>query len=152
MDWDALDAGKYRPETEAVQALLGARSLNAADRATMQAEAERLVRGARKGASRHGVESFLQQFSLTTPEGLALMCLAEALLRTPDDASRDALIAEAVGGGEWARHLGRSPSLFVNAATWGLMLTGKLVDIDSDAARDLPGHSRGGHPGRAPDG
>jgi RHH-type proline utilization regulon transcriptional repressor/proline dehydrogenase/delta 1-pyrroline-5-carboxylate dehydrogenase len=139
MSWDALDGEKYRPETEAVTELMQHRVLSPDERAVIRAQAEALVRIARKGASTHGVESFLQQFSLSTPEGLALMCLAEALLRTPDDVSRDALIAEAVSGGEWARHLGRSPSLFVNAATWGLMLTGKLVDIDPEAAKDLPG-------------
>ena len=139
MSWGDLDDGKCRPETEAVVDLMQGGPLDPAERAAVRTEAEALVRIARKGASTHGVESFLQQFSLSTPEGLALMCLAEALLRTPDDASRDVLIAEAVGGGEWARHLGRSPSLFVNAATWGLMLTGKLVDIDPETAMDLPG-------------
>ena len=139
MNWDGLDDDKYRPEAEAVADLMQRRVLDPRERAEVRAEAEALVQIARKGASRHGVESFLQQFSLSTPEGLALMCLAEALLRTPDDASRDALIAEAVSGGEWARHLGRSPSLFVNAATWGLMLTGRLVDIAPETAKDLPG-------------
>jgi RHH-type proline utilization regulon transcriptional repressor/proline dehydrogenase/delta 1-pyrroline-5-carboxylate dehydrogenase len=143
LDWDRLDGHKYRPEAEAVSALLAAAPLSAAERETVRTEAEGLVRAARQNARRHGVvESFLQQFSLSTPEGLALMCLAEALLRTPDDASRDALIAEAIGGGEWARHLGRSPSLFVNASTWGLMLTGKLVGVDPEAERDLAGWMR----------
>jgi RHH-type proline utilization regulon transcriptional repressor/proline dehydrogenase/delta 1-pyrroline-5-carboxylate dehydrogenase len=143
LDWDGLDGRKFRTETESVRELLSAAPLSPGERSAVQAEAEALVRAARGNARRHGVvESFLQQFSLSTPEGLALMCLAEALLRTPDDASRDALIAETIGGGEWARHLGRSPSLFVNASTWGLMLTGKLVGVDPEAERDLSGWLR----------
>uniref|UniRef100_UPI0025D377C0 bifunctional proline dehydrogenase/L-glutamate gamma-semialdehyde dehydrogenase PutA n=1 Tax=uncultured Caulobacter sp. TaxID=158749 RepID=UPI0025D377C0 len=81
----------------------------------------------------------LQEFSLGTREGLALMCLAEALLRTPDDDTRDKLIAEKIGSADWASHLGGSDSLFVNASTWGLMLTGKIVEPDSEAQKDLPG-------------
>ena len=61
------------------------------------------------------------------------MCLAEALLRTPDEETRDRLIAEKIGSADWASHLGQSDSLFVNASTWGLMLTGKLVDVDEEA-------------------
>ena len=60
------------------------------------------------------------------------MCLAEALLRTPDEATRDALIAEKIGPADWAAHLGQSENLFVNASTWGLMLTGRLIDVDPD--------------------
>src|SRR5579875_2930086 len=139
-DWDALDAGKYRDEGEAVAALLAARPLSEVERARVQADAETLVAGARKASRRQGVvESFLQEFSLGTREGLALMCLAEALLRTPDADTRDRLIAEKIGSADWASHLGRSDSLFVNASTWGLMLTGKLVDVDEEARRDVGG-------------
>ena len=60
------------------------------------------------------------------------MCLAEALLRIPDDDTRDALIRDKIGGGDWRAHLGHSPSLFVNAATWGLLLTGKLTATSSE--------------------
>ncbi len=67
------------------------------------------------------------------------MCLAEALLRTPDQDTRDRLIAEKIGNADWASHLGQSESLFVNASTWGLMLTGKLVEVDDEARNDLPG-------------
>ncbi|MDB5455724.1 MAG: integrase, partial [Caulobacter sp.] len=140
MDWDALDAGKYRGEAETIADLLAAGPLTAADRAAVRGEAEALVRGARQSARKQGVvESFLQEFSLGTREGLALMCLAEALLRTPDDDTRDKLIAEKIGSADWASHLGGSDSLFVNASTWGLMLTGKLVEPDDQAQKDLPG-------------
>ena len=140
-DWDALDAHKYRDESEAVAALLAACPLDDTARALVHAEAETLVRAARRSVKRQGVvESFLQEFSLGTREGLALMCLAEALLRTPDQETRDRLIAEKIGSADWASHLGQSDSLFVNASTWGLMLTGKLVDVDEDARRDVGGY------------
>ncbi|MDI1365539.1 MAG: proline dehydrogenase family protein, partial [bacterium] len=139
-DWDSLDAGKYRDEAAVIADLLAASPLSLEDRAAVRAEAEALVRGARRSVRKQGVvESFLQEFSLGTREGLALMCLAEALLRTPDDDTRDKLIAEKIGSADWASHLGGSDSLFVNASTWGLMLTGKIVEPDDEAQKDLPG-------------
>ncbi|MDZ4319079.1 MAG: bifunctional proline dehydrogenase/L-glutamate gamma-semialdehyde dehydrogenase PutA, partial [Phenylobacterium sp.] len=143
MNWDLLDAAKYQDETEAVAALLARPPFGPDAQAAIRAQAETLVRGARGRADRQGVvESFLQEFSLGTREGLALMCLAEALLRTPDDESRDRLIAERIGSADWAAHLGKSDSLFVNASTWGLMLTGRLVEVDEEAQRDLGGFLR----------
>lgn len=140
IDWDGLDQGKYRDETEAVRDLMATAPLSLEDRAAVRAEAEALVRGARRSVRRQGVvENFLQEFSLSTREGLALMCLAEALLRTPDEETKDRLIAEKIGSADWASHLGKSGSLFVNASTWGLMLTGKLVEVDDQARSDLPG-------------
>jgi RHH-type transcriptional regulator, proline utilization regulon repressor / proline dehydrogenase / delta 1-pyrroline-5-carboxylate dehydrogenase len=127
--WDHLDTGKYRDEREAVMALLAAQPLAPDMRTAVQGEASLLVRRAREATRRQGlVESFLQEFSLSTPEGLALMGLAEALLRTPDAETRDRLIAEKIAAADWASHLGQSDSLFVNASTWGLMLTGRLID------------------------
>ncbi len=138
--WDRIDDRKYWDEPEAVAALLAAPPLDMAERARVVAEATRLVEGARGLSRKQGVvESFLQEFSLGTREGLALMCLAEALLRTPDAETRDRLIAEKIGAADWASHLGQSDSLFVNASTWGLMLTGRLVDVDDDAKRDVGG-------------
>jgi RHH-type proline utilization regulon transcriptional repressor/proline dehydrogenase/delta 1-pyrroline-5-carboxylate dehydrogenase len=139
-DWDALDAGKFANETATVRALLGNIPFDAAGRAAVAAQATALVERARASQKRQGVvESFLKEFSLGTREGLALMCLAEALLRTPDEDTRDRLIAEKIGSADWTSHLGQSDSLFVNASTWGLMLTGKLVDADDQAKSDLPG-------------
>ena len=138
--WDSLDAGKFQDEGEAVAALLAANALSADDRQAVVAEAEALVNGARGRTERQGVvESFLQQFSLGTREGLALMCLAEALLRTPDEDTKDRLIAEKIGAADWASHLGKSDSLFVNASTGGLMLTGRIGDVDEQAKQDLGG-------------
>ncbi len=139
-DWDALDHGKFADETAVVRGLLARTPLDATERAAVLQQAVDLVERARRSNKRQGVvESFLQEFSLGTREGLALMCLAEALLRTPDEDTRDRLIAEKIGSADWAGHLGQSDSLFVNASTWGLMLTGKLVDVDDQARTDLPG-------------
>ncbi|MFC5372981.1 bifunctional proline dehydrogenase/L-glutamate gamma-semialdehyde dehydrogenase PutA [Brevundimonas faecalis] len=138
--WDDLDRDKYRDERETVAALLAAAPLEGQTRTDVFRDAVVLVEQARASQKKQGVvESFLQEFSLGTREGLALMCLAEALLRTPDADTRDRLIAEKIGSADWASHLGQSDSLFVNASTWGLMLTGKLVDADDEAKADLPG-------------
>ncbi len=87
------------------------------------------LRGKSKGG---GVEGLIHEFSLSSQEGVALMCLAEALLRIPDRATRDALIRDKISKGDWKSHVGQAPSLFVNAATWGLMITGKLVTTNSE--------------------
>ena len=81
------------------------------------------------------VDALTQEFSLSCEEGVALMCLAEALLRIPDSATADRLIADKIGNNDWQRHIGESPSLFVNAATWGLLITGKLVAKRSEQER-----------------
>ncbi len=139
-DWDGLDHGKFADETATVRGLLNRMPLDGSERAAVLGEAIGLVERARASVKKQGVvESFLQEFSLGTREGLALMCLAEALLRTPDEETRDRLIAEKIGSADWSSHLGQSDSLFVNASTWGLMLTGKLVDVDEEARTDLPG-------------
>ncbi|VWX63206.1 fused DNA-binding transcriptional regulator; proline dehydrogenase; pyrroline-5-carboxylate dehydrogenase [Burkholderiales bacterium 8X] len=94
--------------------------------------AERL-RNRRSAAGRAGlVQGLLQEYALSSQEGVALMCLAEALLRIPDAGTRDALIRDKIADGQWEAHAGRSPSVFVNAATWGLLLTGKLVATHSE--------------------
>ncbi|MBO6152087.1 MAG: trifunctional transcriptional regulator/proline dehydrogenase/L-glutamate gamma-semialdehyde dehydrogenase, partial [Acinetobacter sp.] len=78
------------------------------------------------------VQGLLQEFSLSSQEGIALMCLAEALLRIPDSATRDLLIRDKINQGNWKEHLGQSNLMFVNAAAWGLMLTGKLVETPKE--------------------
>ncbi len=138
--WDDLDRNKFRDEGAVVAELLANPGLTTAERADVLRDAIALVDQARASQKKQGVvESFLQEFSLGTREGLALMCLAEALLRTPDADTRDRLIAEKIGSADWASHMGQSDSLFVNASTWGLMLTGKLVDVDDEAKTDLSG-------------
>lgn len=87
------------------------------------------VRRERRGAG--GADHLMHEFSLSTPEGIALMCLAEALLRVPDAATADRLIRDKLSHGDWEAHLGGRRSLFVNAATWALLLSGKLVAAPS---------------------
>jgi len=89
--------------------------------------AVRLIEGARAEKA-SGIDAFLQQYGLETEEGIALMCLAEALLRVPDAATADALIKDKIGSIDWGEHLGESSSTFVNAATFSLMLTGEVLD------------------------
>jgi len=140
MAFDHLDTAKFADERTTLAAILAAKPLSLQDREAVQVEAEALVRAARKNANRQGVvESFLQEFSLSTREGLALMCLAEALLRTPDEQTRDKLIAEKIASADWSSHAGQSDSMLVNASTWSLMLTGKIIDPDQEARDDLPG-------------
>src|SRR5438045_2148436 len=121
MPFDHLDTSKFSDERQAVAGALASRPLGSDGREAVKQEAMALVRAARRGARRQGVvESFLQEFSLSTREGLALMCLAEALLRTPDEETRDRLIAEKISSADWASHAGKSGSLLVNASTWSL--------------------------------
>jgi RHH-type transcriptional regulator, proline utilization regulon repressor / proline dehydrogenase / delta 1-pyrroline-5-carboxylate dehydrogenase len=96
-----------------------------------------LVRAARAGRRESGgVDSFLHEYGLSSEEGVLLLCLAEALLRIPDAATADRLIAGTIGSGDWSRHLGQSESLLVNASTWGLMLTGHLLDWSENSQSD----------------
>jgi RHH-type proline utilization regulon transcriptional repressor/proline dehydrogenase/delta 1-pyrroline-5-carboxylate dehydrogenase len=92
--------------------------------------ARRLVMSARANRAQHsGIDAFMHEYGLSSEEGVILMCLAEALLRIPDAETADKFIAEKIAGGHWERHLGHSGSLFVNASTWGLMLTGRIVKL-----------------------
>ncbi|MDX1391322.1 MAG: proline dehydrogenase family protein, partial [Rheinheimera sp.] len=79
-----------------------------------------------------GVDALLNEFSLSTEEGLVLMCLAEALLRVPDTTTADRLIRDKLSQGDWSAHLGNSSSIFVNVSAWGLLLTGKLVNYSDE--------------------
>ncbi|MEM6573092.1 MAG: bifunctional proline dehydrogenase/L-glutamate gamma-semialdehyde dehydrogenase PutA [Pseudomonadota bacterium] len=86
---------------------------------------------------RSPVDAFMQQYDLSSTEGVLLMCLAEALLRIPDADTADALIADKLGDADWEAHLGKSQSMFVNASTWGLMLTGKMVRVPMEMERSF---------------
>jgi RHH-type transcriptional regulator, proline utilization regulon repressor / proline dehydrogenase / delta 1-pyrroline-5-carboxylate dehydrogenase len=123
----AIDVAYRAPETECLPKLLQAATLPLATKAKAHALARRLVEGLRDRPAAGLVQGLMHEYALSSQEGVALMCLAEALLRIPDSATRDALIADKIGGGEWRAHIGQSPSPFVNAATWGLLVTGRLV-------------------------
>ena len=123
----AVTAAYRRAEPECVRALLPTATLPTETVAQAEALAARLVTALRAKGTRGTVEGLVREYSLSSQEGVALMCLAEALLRIPDTATRDALIRDKIGHGDWLAHVGHSPSLFVNAATWGLVVTGKLT-------------------------
>jgi len=132
----AITSATRTPEPALMPALLSAATLAPAQTEAAHTLAMRIARGVRDRARASGraglVQGLLQEFALSSQEGVALMCLAEALLRIPDAATRDALIRDKIGDGDWQSHLGQSASLFVNAASWGLLLTGKLVSTHSD--------------------
>lgn len=128
----AITAATRRAEAECLAPLVAAATLPAASRAAIRATAERLVTALRASDRRGAVEALVQEYALSSQEGVALMCLAEALLRIPDRATRDALIRDKIADGDWRAHLGNGNSLFVNAATWGLVITGRLVGSVDD--------------------
>ncbi|MAZ91029.1 MAG: bifunctional proline dehydrogenase/L-glutamate gamma-semialdehyde dehydrogenase [Maricaulis sp.] len=137
--WDDLDSVKFADESAAVKRLADETGLDAGARKRVHDGAIELVKTARATTRSRGLmDSFLQEFGLSNKEGLALMCLAEALLRVPDAPTADRLIAEKISGGAWAEHMGRSENWLVNASTLGLMLTGSIIDVDPDA-RQNPG-------------
>ncbi len=135
----AIRARTRMDEARAVRDLLAEGAFDPEARRRVERVAKRLIAEIRRRRTDvGGVESFLHQYGLSSREGVALMCLAEALLRIPDAETADRLIQEKIGGAEWERHLGRGGSLLVNASTWGLMLTGGIVRLGA-RRRDLFG-------------
>lgn len=128
----AITAAWRRPEPECLPPLIEQAKLTPARTIRARTLATRLVEALREKTPSGGIEGLIHEYALSSQEGVALMCLAEALLRIPDDDTRDALIRDKIGGGDWRAHLGHSPSLFVNAATWGLLLTGRLTATSSE--------------------
>jgi RHH-type proline utilization regulon transcriptional repressor/proline dehydrogenase/delta 1-pyrroline-5-carboxylate dehydrogenase len=126
----SIRALTYADEAELASALLASAGLDPALRRRIAAHAARLVVEVRAQSSPTMMEAFLGEYGLSTDEGVGLMCLAEALLRTPDARTIDELIADKIEPSNWGAHLGKSSSSMVNAATWGLMITGKLLDDD----------------------
>jgi RHH-type proline utilization regulon transcriptional repressor/proline dehydrogenase/delta 1-pyrroline-5-carboxylate dehydrogenase len=127
-----ITAALRRPEPECLPLLLAEARLPPAVASQATELARRLVAALRADDHGSGVNALIHEYDLSSQEGVALMCLAEALLRIPDRATRDALIRDKIGIGDWERHLGHSSSLFVNAATWGLMITGRLTATSSE--------------------
>ncbi len=131
------------PEEGSVTRLLRSLELTGGARHRATATARSLVEGARaRRDERPFLDAFLQEFGLSNQEGIALMCIAEALLRIPDDATADRLIAEQLSSGDWSAHAGKSESVFVNASTWGLMLTGGILELDPSIKSDAGGWLR----------
>ena len=128
----AIDEGAH------LAGLLEAARVDPEVQATIQQTAEQLVLRVRAKAEDQGaIEAFMHQYDLSSEEGVLLMCVAEALLRIPDQATADKLIRDKLGEADWETHLGQSDSVLVNASTWGLMLTGRLVNVAPDTRRSF---------------
>ena len=123
----AITAAYRKPEAECVSDLLEQATLPENERRAIRDTARKLIEALRAKHKGTGVEGLVHEYSLSSQEGVALMCLAEALLRIPDAATRDALIRDKIAEGDWKSHMGGGRSMFVNAATWGLVVTGKLT-------------------------
>src|SRR6056297_3023966 len=136
----AIDLGTYADEAETLARLTEIADLSPEDRARICARAAQLVRDIRRRSDTGLMEVFLAEYGLSTDEGIALMCLAEALLRVPDADTIDALIEDKIAPSDWGRHMGHSTSPLVNASTWALMLTGKVL---KDEEPGPVGHLRG---------
>jgi len=125
-------------ETEALEALMETAELAPEANQTVSELARRLVarvRGRREEQS--SLDAFMAEYDLSSEEGVLLMCLAEALLRIPDADTAEKLISDKLGNANWQSHIGKSHSLFVNASTWGLMLTGRIVRVSRDTKRNF---------------
>ena len=135
-----IDDLLYADETKLIRTLSAKAQLSESDNSKVLTLATKLVQGLRdKRQHQGGIDAFMQEYSLSSEEGVVLMCLAEALLRIPDAATADRLIADKIGGRDWESHLGQSESLFVNASAWGLLLTGKFVTLDQTLSLDAFG-------------
>jgi RHH-type proline utilization regulon transcriptional repressor/proline dehydrogenase/delta 1-pyrroline-5-carboxylate dehydrogenase len=135
----AVDAATYADEAALAPRLVAAAGLDAAARAAVAARAAELVRAIRAAGRPGLIEAVLAEYGLSSDEGVALMCLAEALLRVPDAATMDALIEDKIAAADWSRHLGQSSSPLVNASTWALFLTGRVLE---DAPPGITGRLR----------
>ncbi len=130
-------------ENSAVRRLVTRAALSPQQTARVQRSARDLVLAIRlRQREASGVDALLGEYDLSSKEGIVLMCLAEALLRVPDAATADKLIADKLGGADWQAHLGASDSLFVNASTWALLLTGRIVRTADVAEEPAPFLSR----------
>jgi RHH-type proline utilization regulon transcriptional repressor/proline dehydrogenase/delta 1-pyrroline-5-carboxylate dehydrogenase len=131
----------YLENEEAVDArIIGKARLSPAERAATESLARELVTRIRETRGEQtGVDALMQEYALSTQEGVVLMCLAESLLRVPDAATADKLIRDKIGGANWDSHKNQSDSTFVNASTWALMLTGRVVKLDAAAKWDFRG-------------
>ncbi|WP_339805603.1 bifunctional proline dehydrogenase/L-glutamate gamma-semialdehyde dehydrogenase PutA, partial [uncultured Marinobacter sp.] len=129
--WQAITANYSVDEADYVSDLMKLARSDAAEKKAVTDTATRLIEKVRKqDDSVHMIDALLQEYSLDTQEGILLMCLAEALMRIPDKHTADALIHDKISDADWKTHVGRSESTLVNASTWGLLLTGRVVKMD----------------------
>ncbi|MFO1282728.1 MAG: bifunctional proline dehydrogenase/L-glutamate gamma-semialdehyde dehydrogenase PutA [Burkholderiales bacterium] len=135
-DGGAIRAAFLADEATTLEALAPLASTEPSEERSIAAQASVWIEGVRtRQASSTGIETFLAEYGLGTNEGVLLMCVAEALLRIPDAATADRLVRDKLSRGDWSRHLGAT-SLLVNASTWALMLTGRLVRMGREDERD----------------
>ncbi|MEY3182649.1 MAG: bifunctional protein PutA [Pseudomonadota bacterium] len=135
---EAIAAAYRISEAECLESLKDSVVLSSAQLSQIHDQARQLVVSVRKRRlGKGGLDAFLFEYDLSSEEGIALMCLAEALLRIPDSETIDRLIRDKITAADWEQHLGKSESMFVNAATWALMLTGKVVQVESENASRL---------------
>ena len=121
---------KYQDESNLVQNLIDTNSWM--NNPSIYENAELIVSKCRKDRNKTRLDNFFLEYGLSNQEGIALMCLAESLLRIPDNATCDEIIEEKIGGKKWLAHLNSSPSLFVNATTFGLFLAEQVVELDNN--------------------
>ena len=140
--WSRIEADTLADEGTLLARLIAEAALSEVRRARIAARGAGLVRAIRASVRPGLMEVFLAEYGLSTDEGIALMCLAEALLRVPDAETMDALIEDKIAPSDWGRHLGRSASSLVNASTWALMLTGRVLDdrVLDDREPGVVGH------------
>ena len=130
----AIRACTRLDETQAVAQILAAAEMPPRTRDRIAERARDLVTAVRRERQgRGGIDALLHEYALSSQEGVVLLCLAEALLRIPDADTIDQLIRDKLGEADWARHLGHSDSVFVNASTWALMLTGRFLHAEPGA-------------------
>ncbi|HEY2032844.1 MAG TPA: bifunctional proline dehydrogenase/L-glutamate gamma-semialdehyde dehydrogenase PutA [Rhizomicrobium sp.] len=136
----AISAAYLEDEEAVTDRLIPKARLSPEERAATEKLARDLVTRIRETRGEQtGVDSLMQEYALSTQEGVVLMCLAESLLRVPDAATADKLIKDKIGSADWDKHKGQSDSMFVNASTWALMLTGRVVKLDTTAGWDFEG-------------
>lgn len=136
----AIDRAALADETDLTADLMAQAKLDERERAEVEDIARALVEAVRAGRRKRGwIDAFMQEYALSSEEGVVLMCLAEALLRIPDSETADKLIKDKIGSANWEAHLGQSESLFVNASSWGLMLTGNVVRLSDSTKRNVQG-------------
>ncbi len=137
---EAISAATYRDEEAAVRGLLSSVDLSVGQRQRIMGRARDLVQACRaRSAERSLLDSFLQEFGVSNEEGIALMCLAESLLRIPDARTAEELVADKLASRNWTEHVGASESFFVNASTWALILTGNVLSLSEHITRDAEG-------------
>ncbi len=129
---ELIRQNNHADESQILRELIEQANLSNEDRTTIADNGAELVRRVRTNSDPTLMENFLGEFGLSTSEGIALMCLAEALLRIPDAETVDALIADKISSSDWDSHMGKASSSLVNASTWALMLTGRVLSSEDD--------------------